>query len=123
MSAGLDNAAILPRMVYKTNMRLIACALLACLLLVAQHGAAVHALSHLYTDAAAQPQQDPQAPDLDLHTCDKCTGYAGLSAALHADPLLFHGRAVNLVQISPTQFVVPSRTFQPYYSRGPPQLV
>jgi hypothetical protein len=110
-------------MASKMNMRLIVSTLLACLLIVAQHEETVHALSHLSTDTPAQSQQYPQKPDLDLHACDKCAGYAGLSAALHANPLLFHGRALNLVQISPAQFVVNSRTFRPYHSRAPPQLV
>ncbi|MEO5702648.1 MAG: hypothetical protein ABIQ54_01950 [Gammaproteobacteria bacterium] len=107
----------------KMNMRLIVCTLLACLLLVVQQGAAVHALSHLSSDVPAQSQQDPQTPDLDLHTCEKCTGYAGLSATLYANPMLFNGRALSLVQIYSTQFFVTYYTLLPYYSRAPPQLV
>lgn len=110
-------------MAYKMNMRLIVCALLACLLLIAQHGAAVHALSHLSIDTTAQSQQDPQAPDLDLHVCEKCTGYAGLSATLHANSLLLQVYGASFIQLCFLQSAVPFQTFQSYFSRAPPSLV
>jgi hypothetical protein len=89
-----------------------------------QHAVATHELSHLSdTVVAAQSEPGQPLPDSTLHTCDKCSGYAGMANVLHATSLtiqwqglVYHGYAHPPVVIS---FV----RLHSYSSRAPPQLV
>jgi hypothetical protein len=94
---------------------------LAFLLLFAQQGAVLHALSHLPGPFPAQSQPDKQLPHSQV--CDKCVVYGQLGAGVAATPLVIFGQhaAVALVAaLFAIHFASPLRA---YFSRAPPRLV
>ena len=102
------------------NRRLFFHALLALLLLLAQQGAALHAISHLTEIVSTHSGQDKNLPH--SPACDKCIAYAEVGGGVHSVPLVFHGVDTHFAQ-SPTVCSEPSsRTLRAYSSRGPPSL-
>lgn len=102
------------------NFRLLPIFWLAFLLLFAQQGAALHALSHLADGRAGQSQQEKQLPH--SPACDKCVVYAGVASAVasSASPFTVPGAVPVFVAITFLLFL--SAPLRPYYSRGPPHL-
>jgi len=104
----------------KMNRRLFFHALLAMLLLLAQQGAALHALSHLTEIVPAHSGQDKNLPHSPV--CDKCIAYAEIGGGVHSAPLVFHGVDTHFAP-SPAACSEPSsRTLRAYSSRAPPSL-
>ncbi|MEW6354536.1 MAG: hypothetical protein AB1469_09680 [Pseudomonadota bacterium] len=98
--------------------------ILACLLVVAQHGAAVHALSHLSEPPASSTSDNDQDGAKHLPACDKCVGYASVGAALHTAALVIH--AANLLLLLPDAASDPAHLPSPYQlhpSRAPPAFL
>lgn len=94
---------------------------LALLLLFAQQGALLHALSHVPGPLPAQSQPDKQLPH--SQACDKCVVYGQLGAGVAATPLVIlvqHG-AVALVAVLPAIHF--ASILRAYFSRAPPRLV
>jgi hypothetical protein len=94
---------------------------LAFLLLFAQQGAVLHALSHLSGPTPTQSQPDKQLPH--SQACDKCVVYAQMAGSVAATPLLIfaqHAAMAFLAVLFWTHFPL---LFRAYSSRAPPQLV
>ena len=102
------------------NKRFFSHFLLALLLLLAQQGAAVHALSHLAESVPAHSQQDKNPPH--SPACDKCIAYAEVGGGVHSAPLFFHGELALTAQQFVVDYDFSSRTFRAYSSRAPPRL-
>jgi len=104
----------------KMNRRLFFHALLALLLLLAQQGAALHALSHLTEIVPAHAGQDKNLPHSPV--CDKCVAYAEIGGGVHSAPLVFHAVDTRFVQSPTACSEFSSRTLRAYSSRAPPCL-
>lgn len=90
---------------------------LAFALLLAQQGAAWHALSHAHT---ATQYDDKQVP---VEKCGQCIAYAHMGSALASAPPI-----IAVANIAPVQVALPPFAFTPvaqfyFLSRGPPRLV
>ncbi len=104
----------------KMNRRLFFHALLALLLLLAQQGAALHALSHLTETVPAHAGQEKSLPHSPV--CDKCVAYAEIGGGVHSAPLVFHAVGTHF---APPPMARSGHTFQTlraYSSRAPPSL-
>jgi hypothetical protein len=102
------------------KLRLAQFLFLALVMLFAQQGAALHALSHATEQIPGQSQQDKKLPHSPV--CDKCVAFAELAGAVHSNPLHFNG-----TQSGSTPFethAVPSFVYHQslYRSRAPPVL-
>jgi len=93
---------------------------LAFLLLFAQQGAMLHAVSHLPGPAPAQSQPDKHLPH--SQACDKCVVYAQLAGGVAATPLLVYGQHAAIVQATLLPASHFSSLFHAYFSRAPPSL-
>lgn len=94
---------------------------LAFLLLFAQQGAMLHALSHVPGPVPAQSQPDKQLPH--SQACDKCVVYGQLAGSVAATPLVIlgpHTAVAFQAALPATHFPF---FFPAYSSRAPPQLV
>jgi hypothetical protein len=91
---------------------------LAFLLLLAQQGAAVHALSHLADSRPAQQEKHlPHSP-----ACDKCVVYASIGHGAASAPVVFALPRGEMVQADAVAPVFRSVTATYYRSRAPPPL-
>lgn len=90
---------------------------LAFALLLAQQGAAWHALSHAHT---ASQNDDKQVP---TEKCGQCIAYAHIGSALASTSPVIAAANIVPVQIAPVPFAfTPVAQFY-FLSRGPPRLV
>lgn len=90
---------------------------LAFALLLAQQGAAWHALSHAHT---AKQGDDKQTP---MDKCGQCVAYAHIGTALASSPPFIAAANIAPVQIAPLPFAfTPTSQFY-FLTRGPPRLV
>lgn len=100
--------------------RLFRTGLLAFALLLAQHGAAWHAVSHYASDASSG--QSDKKP---LHTsdaCEKCIVFAQLGAAAAATPTQDLPRAVSIAPAAGDALFSRTQFVPLYRSRAPPVL-
>lgn len=91
----------------------------ALVLLFAQQGAVLHALSHLAENRSAHSGEEKHLPH--SPACDKCVMYAGLGGAAASAPLFFAPQpviAVLAAALFALFFAAPRR---PYLSRAPPR--
>lgn len=111
----------LPNLPHPNNMnrKIFAYLWLSLLLLFAQQGAAVHAISHLPSSSQSQP--DKQLPH--SQACDKCVVYAGLSGAVAATPQIIPVLPLHLLAAAVFVVFFVSRIRRVYSSRAPPALV
>ncbi|MFN3398354.1 MAG: hypothetical protein ACK4ZS_07450 [Sulfurimicrobium sp.] len=105
----------------KARSRLLLFLLLAFALLLAQQGAAMHALSHLAEPLPSHSQQDKHLPH--SPACEKCVAYAGVGSAVAAS-----GLALPPAAMGETLFAVEPggrlpQSVRHYHSRAPPSLV
>lgn len=103
------------------KLRLLPILWLAFILLFAQQGAALHALSHLADGRAGQSQQEKQLPHSPV--CDKCMVYAGVAGAATSTPSPFTVPGAVHVFIATNFLPFLSAPLRAYFSRGPPHLV
>ena len=103
------------------NFRLLRFAFLAIMLLFAQQGAAVHALSHFSDSAPTPSSQDKQLPH--SQACDKCISYSQMGGAVHASGLVFHTGGLLFVQTPALSIGLPVVSVFFYAARAPPHLV
>jgi hypothetical protein len=94
---------------------------LAFLLLFAQQGAMLHALSHVPGPTPTQSQPDKQLPH--SQACDKCVVYGQLAGSVAAAPLVIFEQqaAVALVAVLVATYF--PLFFRAYSSRAPPRFV
>jgi len=102
------------------NSRLLLSLWLAFVLLFAQQGAVLHALSHFADSAPAQSQQEKHLPH--SPACDKCVVYAGIGGAAASAPPVFFSREMTVVLASALFLLFFSAPFRTYLSRAPPRL-
>lgn len=96
-------------------------AALVCLLLVLQHGALAHGLSHITGDKYGEGEND--SPLLHYQACALCAAYAPVDgAALPAIPAFTPGARHALVAPSSAPRLLPTAT-TPYLTRAPPAYV
>lgn len=96
-------------------------AILVCLLLVLQHGALLHGLSHITDDKYGEREND--SPLLHYQACALCAAYApadsgALPATFTGAPSLRH----ELVALSSAPRLLPAATAA-YLTRAPPAAV
>jgi len=95
--------------------------LLACSLLFAQQGAAMHAFSHLGEPFPSHSQQDKQLPH--SPACDTCGVYAGVGSALAASAWAIPAAVAQAPHLDVTPPVLLSQPARLYHARAPPPLV
>ncbi|MDD5330748.1 MAG: hypothetical protein PHX38_12165 [Sulfuricella sp.] len=93
---------------------------LAFVLLFAQQGAALHALSHLGDGVPAQSQQEKHVPH--SPACDKCVVYAGIGGAAPSSPPVFGVQEAAFFLAAALFLLVFSAPLRSYQSRAPPRL-
>ena len=94
---------------------------LACALLFAQQGAALHALSHLAEGVPGAPAQSQQEKHLPHSlTCDQCIAYAGIGSAAVSSPLAFDGSNAVAILAATVFFLIFASPLRAYRSRAPP---
>lgn len=103
-----------------TRLQPILIALLAFALLIAQQGAALHALSHLTEPLPSQSQQDKHLPH--SSACEKCVAYAGIGSALAASALAIPPLIVADAQFESAAAAYLPQTSPHYRSRAPPAV-
>ncbi|OIP18039.1 MAG: hypothetical protein AUK53_01460 [Betaproteobacteria bacterium CG2_30_59_46] len=101
--------------------RLILFVCLAFALLVAQQGAALHALSHFADGVPGQSQQGKHLPH--SPACDKCVVYADIGSAAPSSPLVFATQETTAVLAAVLFLLFFSSPLYSYLSRAPPRLV
>lgn len=101
------------------NLRPFFYAWLATLLLFAQQGAALHALSHYRADFASS-ESDKSSPHSDQ--CARCVAYAQTGAAASATPLIFLAPSLSAVRITDIGASILPAPDCPYQSQAPPVL-
>jgi len=94
---------------------------LALLLLFAQQGAVLHALSHVPGPAPTQSQPDQPLPH--SQACDKCVVYGQLGAGVAATPLVIFGQHAAVALAAALPAIHFASTLRAYFSRAPPRLV
>jgi hypothetical protein len=94
---------------------------LAFLLLFAQQGAVLHALSHVPGPLPAQSQPDKQLPH--SQACDKCVVYGQLAGSVAATPLVIFGQHAAVALVTVLFAAHFPLFFAAYSSRAPPRLV
>jgi hypothetical protein len=102
------------------NSRLLFSLWLAFVLLFAQQGAALHALSHLADSVPAQSQQEKHLPH--SPACDKCVVYAGIGSAAPSTPSVFATQKTTSALATGLFLLFFSAPFRTYLSRAPPRL-
>jgi hypothetical protein len=102
------------------NSRLLFSLWLAFVLLFAQQGAALHALSHLADSVPAQSQQEKHLPH--SPACDKCVVYAGIGSAAPSSPSTFFAEETTVILAAVLFLLFFSAPFYSYLSRAPPRL-
>jgi len=101
--------------------RLILFVCLAFALLVAQQGAALHALSHFADGVPGQSQQGKHLPH--SPACDKCVVYADIGSAAASSPPIFAAPETLFIPVAVLSLLFPSSPLYSYRSRAPPRLV
>jgi hypothetical protein len=102
------------------NSRLLFSLWLAFVLLFAQQGAALHALSHFADGVPAQSQQDKHLPH--SPACDKCVVYAGIGGAAPSSPPVFAAQDSAIMLAAAFFLLFFSAPHRTYLSRAPPRL-
>lgn len=93
---------------------------LAFVLLFAQQGAALHALSHFADGVPAQSQQEKHLPH--SPACDKCVVYAGIGGAALFSPPVFATQEPTAILAAVFFLLFFSAPLYSYLSRAPPCL-
>jgi len=93
---------------------------LAFVLLFAQQGAALHALSHFADGVPAQSQQEKHLPH--SSACDKCVVYAGIGGAALFSPPVFATQETTAILAAVLFLLFFSAPLYSYLSRAPPRL-
>lgn len=104
----------------KVNSRLLFPLWLAFVLLFAQQGAALHALSHFADGVPAQSQQEKHLPH--SPACDKCVVYAGIGSATASSPPVFAAHETTAMLAAAVFLLFFSAPHRTYLSRAPPRL-
>ncbi len=104
----------------KMNSRLLFPLWLAFVLLFAQQGAALHALSHFADGVPSQSQQEKHLPH--SPACDKCVVYAGIGSAAPSSPPVFAAQETAAVLATVLFLLFFSAPLYSYLSRAPPRL-
>ncbi|GAO37213.1 hypothetical protein SCT_2631 [Sulfuricella sp. T08] len=102
------------------NSRLLFLLWLAFVLLFAQQGAVLHALSHFADGVPTQSQQDKHLPH--SPACDKCVVYAGIGGAAPSSPPVFTIQEAATMLAAVFFLLFFSAPLRTYLSRGPPRL-
>ena len=102
------------------NSRLLFSLWLAFVLLFAQQGAALHALSHFADGVPAQSQQEKNLPH--SPACDKCVVYAGIGGAAASSPPAFGIQQTTVILAAVLFLLFFSAPLRSYLSRAPPRL-
>jgi hypothetical protein len=102
------------------NSRLLFSLLLAFVLLFAQQGVALHALSHLADGVPAKSQQEKHLPH--SPACDKCVVYAGIGGAAPSSPPAFGIQQATVILAAALFLLFFSAPLRSYLSRAPPRL-
>lgn len=102
------------------NSRLLFSLWLAFVLLFAQQGAALHALSHFADGVPAQSQQEKHLPH--SPACDKCVVYAGIGSAAPSSPPVFGIQQTTAILAAALFLRFFSAPLYSYLSRAPPRL-
>jgi len=103
------------------RLRLILSIWLVFALLFAQHGAALHALSHFADNAPNSSQQNKHLPH--SPACDKCMAYADIGSAAASSPPIFAAPETLFIPVAVLSLLFPSSPLYSYRSRAPPRLV
>lgn len=90
--------------------------LLALVLLFAQQGSTLHALSHVFAEQIQQ--QNKKAPH--VHDCEQCTTYAQLGSALDSSFLSFDLRSSLVQSYAQNYSQLLTRHALSAIARGPP---
>ncbi len=104
----------------KMTLRPLLLLLLAALLVFAQQGAYVHALTHLDDTLGGQQQSSKGLPH--SHACDKCVEYAGVGSAAASTPPVIAFHCDPVASPPALRLVFRSEASVPYLGRGPPFL-
>ncbi len=101
------------------NSRLLFPLWLAFVLLFAQQGAVLHALSHLADSVPSQSQQEKHLPH--SPACDKCVAYAGIGGATPSSPPVFTTPETTIILAAVLLLLFFSAPQRTYLSRAPPR--